>query len=237
MALRWRRTASRSSAVSFYFWVNAVGCGTTGLAFLVISVAKFADGAWITLIVVPAVVVLLYAIRSYYAAIEARVSDPDPLDFRDTHPPIVLVTMEDWNRVAASALCFALSLSPDVVAVHLSQLAGPDAEDRGRVLREQWRHDVEKPAREASIAPPRLVLLVAQYRHIHEPLLKLVDELRTRFVGRDIAVLVPEIVKQRWYQHLLHTHRARRLRDRLLKYGRGRLIIVNVPWYLENPRL
>jgi amino acid transporter len=235
MALHWRRAATRS-AVTFYFWVNAIGCGTTGLAFLVISVAKFADGAWITLIAVPAVVVMLYAIRTYYAAIEARVGDPDPIDFRDTDPPIVLLTMEDWNRASARALRFALTLSPDVVAVHLSQLAGPDAEDRGRTLREQWRHDVEQPALEASVTPPRLVLLVAQYRRIHEPLLKLIDELGKRFVGRDIAVLVPEIVKQRWYQHLLHTHRARRLRDRLLKNGRGRLIIVNVPWYLENPR-
>ncbi|MDB5943485.1 MAG: putative aminoacid/polyamine transporter, permease protein, partial [Ramlibacter sp.] len=45
------------------------------------------------------------------------------------------------------------------------------------------------------------------------------------------------LVKQRWYQRLLHTHRARRLRRKLLKHGGSRLTIINVPWHLEEVRL
>jgi hypothetical protein len=235
MALHWRRQAQRSRRVALYFWINAIGSCTTGIAFVVISMAKFKEGAWITLLVMPAVFVLLYAIRSYYAAIEARVRDPAPLDLTDAKPPLVIVTMEDWNRIAQRAVKFALTLSPDVIVVHLSQLAGPDAEDAGRRLRAQWSADVEQPATAAGIAPPRLVLLSAQYRHIHVPLLKLLKELETHFPGRPLAVLIPEIVKQRWYQHMLHTHRAHRLQAKLLKYGGGGLTIINVPWYLGKP--
>jgi hypothetical protein len=52
---------------------------------------------------------------------------------------------------------------------------------------------------------------------------------------REIAVLIPELVKQRWYQRLLHANRARRLRSQLLRHGGTRLTIINVPWYL-NPQ-
>jgi hypothetical protein len=48
-------------------------------------------------------------------------------------------------------------------------------------------------------------------------------------------VLIPELVKQRWYQRLLHANRARRLRSQLLRHGGTRLTIINVPWYL-NPQ-
>jgi amino acid transporter len=235
MALHWRRTGLRSRRVKLYFWINAVGSFATGLAFIVISVAKFEEGAWVTLLVAPAVVVLLYAIRSYYAALEARMRDPAPLELRPSKPPIVIVTMEDWSRIADKALQFALSLSPDVIAVHLSHLAGPDSEDPGKELRAPWESDVTTPAKAAGIAPPRLVLLSAEYRHIDEPLLKLIKELEARFSGRTIAVLIPEVVKQHWYQHLLHTHRARRLQAKLLKQGGTGLTIINVPWYLNEP--
>ena len=73
------------------------------------------------------------------------------------------------------------------------------------------------------------------HRAIHEPILKLARELEDKFPRRSIAVLIPELVKQRWYQRLLHTHRARRLRSKLLRQGGTRLTIINVPWYLSEP--
>jgi hypothetical protein len=76
--------------------------------------------------------------------------------------------------------------------------------------------------------------LRAQYRALHEPVLKFAHELQEKSAGRSIAVLVPEIMKQRWYQHLLHAHRARRLRKQLLRNGGSRLTVISVPWHLED---
>jgi hypothetical protein len=143
------------------------------------------------------------------------------------------VVMEDWNRLTDRALCLALSLSPDIIGVHLTQLAGPEAEEQDRTLKARWCKDVEDPARRAGLTPPRLMILQAQYRALHEPILKLVDQLEERFGGRRFAVLIPEIVKQHWYQYLLHSHRARKLRTQLLSRG-SPLTVINVPWYLDN---
>jgi hypothetical protein len=55
--------------------------------------------------------------------------------------------------------------------------------------------------------------------------------------NRLIAVLIPQVVKEHWWQYLLHGHRARRLRAALLRYGGSRIVVINVPWYLEEPRV
>jgi NitT/TauT family transport system substrate-binding protein len=69
---------------------------------------------------------------------------------------------------------------------------------------------------------------------MHEPVLRLVHELRAKFPGRRVAVLITELVKQRWYQRILHTHRARRFRKQLLTYGGADLTVISVPWYLDE---
>jgi hypothetical protein len=148
----------------------------------------------------------------------------------DLSPPVALVVFESRNRLSDSALQFALSISPEVIAIHLLELAGPDAEEQQRTLRQRWRDEVERPAQQVGVTAPRLLLLEAQYRTIHQPILKIIDEIRERSPNRRLAVLIPELVKRRWYQHLLHTHRARRLRSQLLSLGRPDLTVVNVPW-------
>jgi hypothetical protein len=232
-ALRDATSASAGRAHRLHFWINTVGAATTAVALIVIIVAKFAEGAWITVLVIPATIALLKAIRGYYDEFAVRVREPKPLELRDRVPPIVLVTTEEWNKLTDKALNLALTLTREVIAVHLTHLAGPEAEESERRLQAQWRIDVEEPVRAAGLVPPPLVILQAEYRTMHEPVLQLVRELERRAGGRRVAVLVPEVVKQRWYEHLLHTHRARHLRSQLVRYGDPHLIVINVPWYLQ----
>jgi amino acid transporter len=239
MAVHWRRARKEKTGGGAertgrgHQWINTVGALTTGIALVVIVVAKFREGAWITVVVIPAVVALLKWIRRYYDGLAISIRDTQPLQLRDTRPPIVLVVMSGWSRMMDKAMDMALSLSHDVIAVHLYQLSGPEEAEHCRELREQWSACVETPARAAGMAPPRLVILRAQRRAIHEPVLKFVRELDCRSEGRRIAVLIPELVRQRWYQHLLHTRRTQQLRSRLLECAQGRLFVVDVPWRLH----
>jgi amino acid transporter len=216
--------------------LNGLGAAATAVALVIIVIGKFAEGAWITIVALPLVIALLLAIRRYYAKVEASLEDPTPIDLRELSPPIVVVSIEQWNQVADRALRFALTISPDVVGLHLADLAGPD-EGCDEELRKRWRHNVIEPALRAGLPAPRLVVRPAQYRAIHEPVLRLARELELEHPDRDIAVLVPELVKERWFQTLLHTHRARRLRRALLRFGGTRLTVVNVPWYLKERKL
>jgi hypothetical protein len=240
MAVHWRRMIrakeanGRRAKHHTHFWINAVGATTTAIALIIIIVAKFTEGAWITILAIPCTIALLKAIRHYYDELESQLREGRPLELNGgTQPPIVLVSVEGWSKLAAKAIGLGLTLSPDVIGLHLTQLQGPDSEEDQRAMRMQWEKNVAEPARNAGLTPPRLMALHAQYRAMHEPVLRLAHELRAKFPGRRVAVLIPELVKQRWYQRVLHTHRARRLRKQLLTYGGADLTVISVPWYLD----
>ncbi|MBV9243805.1 MAG: APC family permease [Methylobacteriaceae bacterium] len=242
MVVHWRRAMPRAGSGReqarnrAHFAINAVGALTTALALGVIVTAKFAEGAWITILIIPCVIALLKAIRRYYDALANSLQESAPLELDDLDRPIVLVATESWNKLTNRALVFALSISPDVIGVHLTDLAGPQAENDQAAIREQWRAYVEKPARAAGRNPPRLIFLEAQYRSLHEPVLKLIGEIEAKFPRRTLAVLIPELIKRRWFEHVLHTHRAAHLRMKLLAHGDPRLTVINVPWAPDNGR-
>jgi amino acid transporter len=214
--------------------VNAVGVVTTSAALVVIAVAKFGEGAWLTLLVIPLIIWMLRAIHGYYRHVARELSDPTPLDLDDLRPPIVLVTAERWDRLTDNALRFAMTLSTDVVGVHLTHLFGPEAGEEEQALRRLWKRNVEEPAERAGLAPPRLMILAAQNRAMHEPVLRLARELRARSDGRRIAVLIPEIVKTHWYSYLLHTRRAMKLKAKLARFGDPDLTVIAAPWRLSR---
>ncbi len=214
--------------------MNAVGATATGIALIIILVAKFMDGAWITLLAVPVVIVTLKAVRHYYDGVADELRETGPIELERLVPPTVVVVAQDWNRLSERAVKFALTISPDVVAVHLSKLEGPENEEHELEIRARWKEEVEAPVAAAGLNAPRLMLIPAPFRKIHEPLLRLIDKLDREAPERAVAVLIPETVKSVWWQNLLHMHRASALRRALLKFGGPHLTVVTVPWRVAH---
>lgn len=233
MVAHWRRQAGPPRAK---LAMNAIGAAATGAALMVILAAKFAEGAWITLIAVPLTIGVLKTIKKYYVSLEDELRKPGPIVIEDVEPPTVLVVTEAWNRLSERAMKFALTLSPDVVAVHLIRLGGPGMDDTDQALRETWRREVEEPVAARGLKPPRLMLIPAPYRKLHEPLLKLIEKLDAEAPERKVAVLIPETVKDKWWQRVLHMNRAGKLRAKLLKFGGPRLTVATVPWRLAQEK-
>jgi amino acid transporter len=238
----WRELPRRRSRKWHPIWthlgINALGASVTAIALTVIVAAKFSEGAWITIIAIPGVILLLKVIRRYYDEVGARLREEGPLQFRSAKPPVILVAMHEWNRLADRALSLALELSPDVFAVHLTALDGPDAGEEERKLRQRWADDVEKPLLAAHHPrPPQLIFLSAPYRRLRAPLLKLTRKLEEDYLNRTIAVLIPQLVRRHWWEHLLHSRRAERLRSALLEYGGSRVVVIVVPWHLAEPKI
>jgi amino acid transporter len=242
MVVHWLRASTNSrggrtrAGNRTHFAINAFGALATGIALVIITAAKFWEGAWITLAAIPLVILLLRSIRRYYDDLDATLRRAGPITVPTSAPPVVLVVTERWNQLADRGLGFAMRLSPDVMAVHVTALKGAD--DRSeKEIRARWADDVEKPAIRAGLRPPRLILVHSQYRLMYAPLLMLVKELEEEYPARTIAVLLPELVKTSWWQFLLHTHRARRVRAKLLRFGGSQLVVVSIPLYLEEPEL
>ena len=216
--------------------INATGALATGASLAVILGAKFVEGAWITVLTIPFVLALLKLTKRYYTQIDRQLIDEGPIALDDLTPPIVIVPIREWNRLAERAVRYALRLSSEVIAVHLTRLEGPDGEEDAERLRRRWEHEVERPARAAGLKPPRLVQTPSPYRSIVAPLLKFVLQTRERSPNRAITVVIPALVEAHWWDHLMHTRRAHRLRQTLLRHGGPQLAVVLVPWTLEEPK-
>ena len=228
MVAHWRRQPGRNRG---RLLINAVGAATTIAALAVIVTAKFLEGAWITVLAIPLIIGLLIAIRRYYDRLDAALATRGAFALDETAPPTVLVALEGRNRMSDRALQFAMTLSPDVVAIHLLGLAGPEAkDDRGETLKAQWRSDIAAPLEARGLRPPRLLLLPAPFREIHGPVLELIAKIDDETPGRSVAVLIPELVKRHWWERLMHNHRAARLRKMLIEHGGPRVNVIIAPW-------
>ena len=100
----------------------------------------------------------------------------------------------------------------------------------GRALKQTWARDVEQPLAARGLKAPRLMLISAPFRELHEPLLELIDRIDADTPGRSVAVLIPELVKRHWWERALHNHRADRLRRMLVEHGSDRVNVIITPW-------
>jgi hypothetical protein len=232
MAFHW----SRRPGNKLRLLVNGTGAAGTGAALAVILAAKFFEGAWIVVIMVPCVLILLKAIHRYYEMIDRQLHDDGAVDLRGPEAPIAVIPLRRWHRAAEKAVRYALLLSPDVFAAHLTKLEGPDAEEHVARLRRQWREHVEQPARSAGMRAPQLIISASPYRSFAGHLLKLVSQIEAQHPGRPVLVVIPEVAKQHWWDYLLlDSSRIPKLRSALLRYGGPNLAVVTVPWAREAP--
>ena len=217
--------------------INGVGAVATGLALVIILAAKFTEGAWLTVLVIPLTLLLLRAVHRYYAQLDAQLlaEREAPLAIVSNQPPRVIIPISRWDRVSRNAVSFAMSLSPDVTALHCLELGGPDAEEQEKSIRGEWERCVEGPARQAGSPVPTLVVRASPYRTVLGPLLRLIEEHGGCEPGRPVAVVLPQLVEKRWWEAVMHTHRERRLRSVLLRDGGKDLAVVGVPWQLQPP--
>ena len=253
MAMHWRRALHEdaghedaggkkvrggASAHRARLLINGGGAIATGAALAIILLAKFTEGAWLTVIVIPCTLLVLRAVHSYYAAIDRQVLQGcrRRIDVRSQTEAAIIVPIARWDRLSRKAVQYALRLSGDVTALHVTSLEGPDADPVSQQLGRDWQEFVEQPAREAGLAPPALHLVPSQYRSVVAPLLRTIEDIDHREPGRPVMIVLPELVEGRWWGYVMHTHRERRLRARLLRYGGPDVTVVSVPWQLQSSR-
>jgi amino acid transporter len=224
MVGHWKRKKGKGSRHSIF--VNGLGSIATATTVIVVTVAKFVEGAWVTVLLIPAIMMVMLAIRRHYRMVEAQVANPAPLDLTGLRAPLVVVPILSWNRVAQKGLRLALTLSSEVQVLHI------DCEKDDGSFSQIWDRYVEGPAKTAGQPMPRLVELPSPYRFVIIPIVEYILELERSNLDRQIVVLIPELVERHWYHYFLHNQRAEWLRALLLAKGTQQIILVSVPWHI-----
>jgi amino acid transporter len=226
MVVHWKRLGGRGAWQSML--INGLGATATAVTLMVVLAAKFLEGAWVTVLLIPSLLILMFAVQRHYRAVAQELELKTPLDLTHLNPPIVVVPIQGWNKIAQKGLRFAINLSTDV---HVLQVKiGDQSED----LRASWCHLVERPVQELGLPVPKLTVIESPYRLVFRPILDFVAGLAEKSPDRYIAVLIPELVEGHWYHYFLHNQRAAVLKGLLLLKGNQRINVVNVPWYLKE---
>lgn len=214
MVKRWMRL--RENGWQFKAAVNGFGCLCTFIVMIIFAVVKFRDGAWIVIIVIPALVYLFLKIKAHYRSVAKQLSLEGyrPAQGVQQH---VCVLVPDIHRGVIPALQLARSISSDARALHVS--IDPKRESR---VRQRWTL--------YSRGLP-LTVLDSPFRSLTIPVVEYVERLQKLDPGCTVMIIIPEFEPSGWFAKLLHGHAAFALAVRL-HFMQG-VVVVNVPYHIE----
>lgn len=227
MVVHWRKKRGP------HWWksaaVNGLGALVTAITTGVVLVAKFVEGAWITLLFIPATIVLFTLVRRHYHAVKVETCSKAAVDVAGLNrQPIAVIAIDRWSIITRQGIEFAARLSPEVIALHV------EPNEHSVLLQDEWAHYVEQPFRAVGKQPPQLRVLPSPYRFVIIPIVQFILELSKKHPDRNIIVVIPELVENRWYEYFLHNQRGRLLEWVLLARGNERIFAVTAPWYVGD---
>ena len=223
MVIHWIRERSKNWLLKAT--LNGLGAFATATTLLVISISKFREGAWITVLLIPLIVIAFQRVRMHYQSVGKQLSLRGlPPDIKPMPPLRLVIPVSGVHRGIIEAMDFALSISKDVTAVYIE--LDPGVGEQMRKEWECWWPDVP------------LVILPSPYRSIIRPLLDYLDEDDLKHNdGTLAAVVLPEFIPARWWQALLHNQTSLMIKTALLYRRRTQgfqRIIIDVPYHLKK---
>ncbi len=163
-------------------FLNGLGAVATGITLVVVLVAKFASGAWVTAILVPLLIGIMMAIKRHYDGVAVQIAECTPLCTAGIEPSIVVIPMARWDKITEKALRFGMSMSPNLKVLHVDS---DDTDALGNV----WQEMIAGPLRKAGLPEPELITVKSSYRTIISPLMDYVLGLEEDNPGKKIAVI------------------------------------------------
>ncbi len=221
MVIHWHRVRGNGWAVKAV--VNGVGAAATGAAVAIIGASRFLEGAWLTLVFIPLLVMGFLQVRRHYREVARQLSlDGLPPSLRPAPAPRVVIPISGVHRGVFDAVNFARSIAQDITAVYIELEPGQGAEVREKWA--EWWPDIP------------LVVVPSPYRAVIGPLLDYLDQTDAEHNdGQLAAVVLPEFVPARWWQSLLHNQTAWLIKAALLYRRRHhgyQRVIIDVPHHL-----
>jgi amino acid transporter len=225
MVMHWHKSRAPNWLKSAL--VNGLGALVTGMTTGVVLVAKFVEGAWITLLFIPLTIVFFTVVRRHYHSVKLLTTCKASVDAAGLgQHPIAVIAVDRWSNITRQGIEFAARLSPEVIALHV------EPNEHSELLQDDWEQYVAQPFRAAGKEPPQLYVLPSPYRFIIIPVVQYILDLSKKHPDRSIIVVIPELVEDRWYEYFLHNQRGRLLEWVLLARGNERVFPVIAPWYV-----
>ncbi|RIX30187.1 APC family permease [Amnibacterium setariae] len=201
--------------------INLVGATMTATVLVIVTITKFTHGAWLVFVIMPILWFLMLGVNRYYRDVEKEI-EVDPHTTFGAKGDHAIVLVGRMQKPALKALDYAIAAKHDSLeAVHVSI---DDAATKK--LEDEWAL--------MNISVP-LTVVPSPYRDISVPLIKYVKAHRATHGSEVVTIYTPVYVVGHWWEQLLHNHKARRIRQKLmLVHG---VTLALVPWLLDSSQL
>ena len=174
-------------------------------------------------------ILFMRAVNRHYVRVNREIDLDRPIVPAEVTEPIVVVPIDRWSRITEKALSFALSMSSDIRCVHVQTGDEPD------YICDTWDKDIAAPLRLPARCIPKLVKSA-----IALPLCALPD----RGLCVECGARARKLARCAFWSRAggaplvgggcCTTGASDLLKVILLMRGNRRIIVINIPWYLEK---
>nr|WP_157497465.1 APC family permease [Leifsonia sp. Leaf264] len=201
--------------------INALGAGMTAVVLVVVTITKFGHGAWIVFVMMPILFFLMMGVNRYYRDVATEV-EADPTTTFGATGDHAIVLVGKVQKPVLKALDYAIAARHESLeAVHVSI----DDEETKKVKKDWVRMNIQVPLR----------IIQSPYRDLSYPVIRHVKDRRAEHGSEVTTIYMPQYIVGHWWESLLHNHKARRIRQKLmLVHG---VTIALVPWLLDSSDL
>jgi amino acid transporter len=205
--------------------VNAIGAAAAGVVMLDIGITKFVHGAWIIVLLVPAMVFTFFRIHRHYIRVRSRLaaSRTEHVYARQNR---VIVLVSRIHRGTLEAIRYAKAIAErgqvEAITVDFPDAYGKPSPDRERMEADWHRYCEGIPLR----------VLESPFRKVIEPIEAELDRMRLAEPEFTFTVVLPEFVTEHWWGNLLHNQTALRLKATLL--SKPKTVVISIPYHLDS---
>ena len=200
--------------------INAFGALLTATVLIIVTVTKFTHGAWLVFAIMPVLFFVMLRINRYYRRVESDITVDNTTQFGAAGDHAI-VLVGKMQKPTLKALDYAIAARHDSLeAVHIN-------------IDDAASEKLERDWEAQQIAVP-LRIVESPYRDISMPLIKYIKAHREANGSEVVTVYTPQYIVGHWWESLLHNHKARRVRHKLLLCPG--VTVALVPWLLDSTR-
>jgi hypothetical protein len=236
MVLRWRKIAKlkpgeqrqEEHSVLHYdkHWrlkmaINAIGSVMSFIVMVVFAVTKFAQGAWVTVILIPSLVLIFFRIHHHYKGVALALSLSDRKLRPHKHDMLTIVMIDDVHVGAIQMVDFAMSEGNPWIAVHFDD--NPAKTER---ILTKWKERMADCGHELTVVP-------CPYRNLSETAVEFVQQKLAEHPDRFVHVVMGQLVMDTWQAQALHANTN--VSFYIALQSMERVAITNVTYQIHRP--
>ena len=224
MFMKWIRQRNENWHVKSV--INGFGALCTGIVAIIIAIAKFKQGSWVVVVLIPIMVFIINQIHNHYISVKEQLkineSEYDGIELSKlNYSNRIIVPLDNINKASVRALRYARTICDDVVAFCVA-------------IDEESAREVQEKFDKLGTEIP-LVIKLSPYRRVIDPLLRFIESSEYDYESGDmITVLLSEFVVKKWWHRFLHNNTRVYIEKKLLKHKH--IVVSVMPLQLKDDK-